>query len=193
MLVGVVLIGLAQLRMGFVSRFIAAGVQVGFMFGLGLTIIVGQLPDLLGVPAGDGDVFAQAGRLLSRLGDVNPWTAAIGLTSLAALLGARRVAAAVPAALVVVVSRIVVVALGDLTAAGVDVIGEIDGAVPLRPFRRWAWRSWSGCCRGRWPWPSSAPSRAPPWPSPCGRRHQRRDRPRPPLPRRRGRGADASA
>jgi MFS superfamily sulfate permease-like transporter len=67
MLVGVVLIGLALLRMGFVSRFIAAGVQVGFMFGLGLTIIVGQLPDLLGVEAGDGDVFAQAGHLLSLL------------------------------------------------------------------------------------------------------------------------------
>jgi len=50
MLVGVVLIALGLLRMGFVSRFISAGVQVGFMFGLGLTIIVGQLPKLLGVP-----------------------------------------------------------------------------------------------------------------------------------------------
>ena len=60
-LVGVVLIGLGLLRMGFVSRFIAAGVQVGFMFGLGLTIIVGQLPKLLGVPRRRGRLL-QPGR-----------------------------------------------------------------------------------------------------------------------------------
>jgi SulP family sulfate permease len=50
MLVGAVLIGLGLLRMGFVSRSITAGAQVGFMFGLGLTIIVGQLPKLLASP-----------------------------------------------------------------------------------------------------------------------------------------------
>ena len=104
--------------MGFVSRFIAAGVQVGFMFGLGLTIIVGQLPKLLGVPAGDGDFFGQAGDLLGRLGDTNPWTAAIGLGSLAVLLGLKQVAPAVPAALAVVVAGIALVAVGDLTSQG---------------------------------------------------------------------------
>jgi high affinity sulfate transporter 1 len=131
MLVGVVLIGLGQLRMGFVSRFISAGVQVGFMFGLGLTIIVGQLPKLLGVPAGDGNFFGQAGVLLGHLGDTNPWTAAIGVGSLAVLLGARRARPSLPAALVVVVAGIAVVALGDLDSHGVEVIGAVKGAVPL--------------------------------------------------------------
>jgi sulfate permease, SulP family len=139
MVVGVVLVALGRLRMGFVSRFIAAGVQVGFMFGLGLTIIVGQLPDLLGVPAGDGDVFAQAGHLLSRLGDVDPWTAAIGLASLAALLGLRRVAPVAPAALLVVLGGIAVVALLDLTARGVEVIGEVGGGIPVPAF---PWLGW---------------------------------------------------
>jgi sulfate permease, SulP family len=125
--------------MGFVSRFIAAGVQVGFMFGLGLTIIVGQLPKLLGVPAGDGNFFGQAGDLLGRLGDLNPWTAAIGLGSLAVLLGLRRVAPAVPAALAVVVAGITLVALGDLTGRGVEVIGAVEGAfpVPAVPWVGW--------------------------------------------------------
>jgi sulfate permease, SulP family len=148
MLVGAVLIALGLLRMGFVSRFIAAGVQVGFMFGLGLTIIVGQLPKLLGVPTGQGDFFGQAGDLLGRLGDVNPWTAAIGLGSLAVLLGLKRVAPGVPAALLVVVGGIAVVALFDLTARGVEVIGAVDGAVPCRPSPGWAGTSWWGCCRG---------------------------------------------
>ena len=60
-LVGLVLITLGLLRMRFVSRFIAAAVQAGFMFGLGLTIIVGQVPKLLGVSKGEGDFFPSCG------------------------------------------------------------------------------------------------------------------------------------
>jgi sulfate permease, SulP family len=148
MLVGVVLIALGLLRMRFVSRFIAAGVQVGFMFGLGLTIIVGQLPKLLGVPAGQGDFFGQAGDVAGRLGDVNLWTAAIGLGSLAVLLGLKRVAPGVPAALLVVVGGIAVVAVADLTARGVEVIGAVDGAFPLPAVPRVGWDELVGLLPG---------------------------------------------
>ena len=131
-LVGIVLVALGVLHVGFVSRFIAASVQAGFMFGLGLTIIVGQVPALLGVSKGEGDFFLpQLWHLLTRLGDVNGWTAAVGLGSLALLLALKRVAPGIPAALLVVVASIVVVALGDLADHGVDVIGEIEGAVPV--------------------------------------------------------------
>ena len=129
-LVGVVLVVLGVLHVGFVSRFISAAVQAGFMFGLGLTIIVGQVPALLGVSKGGGDFFPQLWHLLTHLGGANGWTAAIGLASLALLLGLKRVAPNVPAALLVVVAAIVVVALGGLADHGVAVIGRIEGAVP---------------------------------------------------------------
>jgi MFS superfamily sulfate permease-like transporter len=95
-LVGIVLVVLGLLHMGFVSRFISASVQAGFMFGLGLTIIVGQVPALLGVAKGGGDFFPQLWQLLTRLGDVNGWTAAVGLGGLALLLALRRVAPGIP-------------------------------------------------------------------------------------------------
>ena len=148
MLVGVVLIVLGLLRMGFVSRFISAGVQVGFMFGLGLTIIVGQLPKLLGVPPGGGTFFGQAADLLGHLGDTNGWTAAIGLGSLAVLLGLKRVAPAVPAALAVVVAGIALVALFDLSARGVEVIGSVDGGVPLPAIPSVSWHDLLGLLPG---------------------------------------------
>jgi SulP family sulfate permease len=138
-LVGVVLVALGVLHVGFVSRFISASVQAGFMFGLGLTIIVGQLPALLGVSKGWGDLFPQLWHLLTRLGDVNGWTAAVGLGGLALLLGLKRVAPGIPAALLVVVASIVVVALGDLADRGVDVIGEIEGAVPVPALPSVGW------------------------------------------------------
>ena len=59
-LVGIVLVALGVLH-GFVSRFIGGVVQAGFMFGLGLTIIVGQVPALLGVSKGEGDFFPSCG------------------------------------------------------------------------------------------------------------------------------------
>ena len=139
-LVGLVLALLGLLHMGFVSRFISAGVQAGFMFGLGLTIIVGQVPKLLGVPPGDGDFFPQLGHLLTSLDDANLWTAAIGLGSLAVLFAAKRVAPTLPAALAVVVAGIAVVALFGLTGHGVAVIGRVEGAVPTLVLPAVGWR-----------------------------------------------------
>ena len=88
------------------------------------------MPALLGVSKGEGDFFPQLWHLLTRLGDANGWTAAVGLGSLALLLGLKRVAPNVPAALLVVVASIVVVALGGLADHGVAVIGRVEGAVP---------------------------------------------------------------
>ena len=139
-LVGLVLALFGLLHMGFVSRFISAGVQAGFMFGLGLTIIVGQVPKLLGVSQGGGDFFPQLGHLLASLDDVNGWTAALGLGSLAVLLAAKRVAPAVPAALAVVVAGIAVVGLFGLAGHGVEVIGRIEGAVPGLVVPAVGWR-----------------------------------------------------
>jgi MFS superfamily sulfate permease-like transporter len=138
-LVGIVLVALGVLHMGFVSRFISAAVQAGFMFGLGLTIIVGQVPALLGVSKGEGDFFPQLWHLLTRLGDSNGWTVVIGLGSLALLLGLKRVAPGVPAALLVVVAGIVVVALAGLTDDGVAVIGKVEGAVPTPALPSVGW------------------------------------------------------
>jgi SulP family sulfate permease len=129
-LVGLVLALLGLLHMGFVSRFISAGVQAGFMFGLGLSIIVGQVPKLLGVSGGEGSFFPQLGHLLTSLDEVNGWTAAIGLGSVAVLLAAKRAAPTLPAALAVVVAGIAVVALFGLAGHGVEVIGRVEGAMP---------------------------------------------------------------
>jgi sulfate permease, SulP family len=131
MLVGVVFLILGLAGIGFIARFIPTSVQVGFMFGLGLTIIAGQLTKILGVPATQGTFFAQLQQLLGELGAVNGWTVAIGTTALAGLLIARRVSPALPAALIAVVGGILAVALLDLAAKGVEVIGAVEGGLML--------------------------------------------------------------
>ncbi|MFN8518926.1 MAG: SulP family inorganic anion transporter [Chloroflexota bacterium] len=130
-LCGVTFVLLGLLRLGFVSRFIPAAVQVGFMFGLGMTIIVGQLTKILGVPESSGTFLEQTRGLLADLGDTNLWTVALGVVALALLLGGPRRAPGLPWALIVVVGGIVAVALLGLADKGVAVIGLVDGAFPL--------------------------------------------------------------
>ncbi|MET0771489.1 MAG: SulP family inorganic anion transporter [Candidatus Limnocylindrales bacterium] len=130
-LCGVTFVMLGVLRLGFVSRFIPAAVQVGFMFGLGMTIIVGQLTKILGVPETSGTFVEQSRDLLTGIPDTNVWALALGLFALATLLGGARWNPAFPWALIVVVGGIVAVALLGLADKGVAVIGLIDGAFPM--------------------------------------------------------------
>ena len=100
----------------------------GFIVGLALTIIAGQLPKLFGVDKGDGDFFEQMWDLLGNLGDTSAATLAIGLGSLLLVLGLRRFAPVVPGSLVAVAVGVVIVELAS--PDGVDIVGTIDSGLP---------------------------------------------------------------
>jgi len=118
------------LRLGFLANFISAPVLKGFIVGLALTIIAGQLPKLFGVAKGSGDFFQQIWDLITKLGETNGRTLAVGLLSLALVLGLRRVAPVVPASLAAVVFGVAVVKLFNLSAHGVAIVGHIDSGLP---------------------------------------------------------------
>jgi high affinity sulfate transporter 1 len=127
---GGVLALLGFFRLGFVSQFLAYAVQTGFLFGLGLTILVTQLASVLGVTTSGGNFFPNLRSLLENLDQTSGWTAAIGLASLAALLAMKRFAPSLPAALLVVVGGILLTAALGLDDRGVDVVGEIPRGLP---------------------------------------------------------------
>jgi len=117
-------------RLGFVSNFISEPVLKGFIIGMALTIIVGQLPKLFGVERGEGDFFEQLGHLVANLGDTSLTTLAVGLVSLAVVLALRRFLPLVPGSLVAVALGVVAVALADLDDHGVAIVGPIDSGLP---------------------------------------------------------------
>src|ERR1700712_2497905 len=90
--IGRLALGAGLLRLGFVANFISEPVLKGFIVGLALTIIAGQLPKLVGVEKGEGDFFEQIWDLLGKLGDTKVATLVIGLLSLVIVMGLRRVA-----------------------------------------------------------------------------------------------------
>ncbi len=117
-------------RLGFLASFISEPVLKGFIVGLALTIIAGQLPKLFGVPKGDGDFFEQIGDLLRHLGDINGPSLVVGLASLAGVLAIRRWLPLVPGSLVVVLLGIAAVAAFGLDEDGVAIVGHIDSGLP---------------------------------------------------------------
>lgn len=112
------------LRLGGLTGFIARPVLRGFAFGLAITIIVKQVPALVGVEIPASDIF----HLLWRLAQAAPsWNWASGITgavALAALLLLRRLPA-LPGALLVLAAGIGVSLLLDLPARGVATVGLI--------------------------------------------------------------------
>jgi high affinity sulfate transporter 1 len=117
-------------RLGFLASFISEPVIKGFIVGLALTIIVGQVPKLLGVGKEDGDFFAQVWGVIRHLGDAHGLTVGVGLGSLAIVLTLRRLAPAVPASLVVVALGIAAVEALSLDDHGLGIVGPIDSGLP---------------------------------------------------------------
>jgi sulfate permease, SulP family len=118
------------LRFGFLASFISEPVLKGFIVGLALTIIAGQLPKLFGVEKAEGNFFQQLGSLIRELGSTNTATLVVGLVSLAIVLGLRRWFPVVPGSLVAVLAGIAAVPLLDLVAKGVAIVGPIDAGLP---------------------------------------------------------------
>lgn len=127
---GLVALAAGLLRLGFLAAFISEPVLKGFIIGLALTIIVGQLPDLLGIPKGTGSFFEKAWHVVSRIGEADPLTMTVGLLSLAALVLLRRLQPVLPASLVVALAGIAAAWLLGLDDEGLAVVGEIDPGLP---------------------------------------------------------------
>ncbi|MFZ0043666.1 MAG: SulP family inorganic anion transporter [Solirubrobacteraceae bacterium] len=118
------------LRLGFLASFISAPVLKGFIVGLALTIIIGQVPKLLGIAKGSGDFFQQLWHVISHLGDIDGLTLLVGVVSLAVIIALRRVAPGVPGSLAAVLLGIAAVKLLHLDRHGVDIVGPIKSGLP---------------------------------------------------------------
>ena len=115
------------LRLGFLAAFISEPVLKGFIVGLALTIIAGQLPKLFGVPKGGDDFFAQIvppGPKSRRHpgGEIGGGD----VLSLGIVLGLRRWLPIVPGSLVAVLLGVAAVSVLGLADKGVAIVGEID-------------------------------------------------------------------
>ncbi len=130
-----VLVGLTELgfglgRLGFVADLLSKEVQVGYMNGLGITIIVGQLPKLFGFSTSADSFLKEVRVFFEGLDQTHTTTLLVGVAVLALLLILPRVTRRVPAVLVAVVGATVASAVLGLAAHGVDTVGSLPQGIP---------------------------------------------------------------
>src|SRR5215475_2788344 len=117
--IGLLFLILGALRMGWVAAFIPTPVMRGFIEGLVWVTIVGQVPHLLGIAGGSGNFFEKLWALLQHLPTASLAPVLTGLFSLAAMVALRRLAPAIPSALIVAIAATLVVTLLHGEAAGI--------------------------------------------------------------------------
>src|SRR6476620_5490391 len=103
LMVGLIEIALGVGKLGFVADLLSSEVQVGYMNGLAVVIIVGQLPKLSGFST-DADTFVgEIREFVANFDERNGTALAMGLVTLAVLLVLPRLTRRIPAVLVAVV------------------------------------------------------------------------------------------
>jgi high affinity sulfate transporter 1 len=134
LLVGAITTAAGIARLGFVADLISKPTIIGYMNGLALTILVGQLPKLFGFSVdADGFVAEARGFVEGVLdGDTVPEALAVGALGLALILVFQHRFPRVPAVLLTVVLSTAAAAAFDLAGRGVDVVGPLPQGFP--PF-----------------------------------------------------------
>jgi high affinity sulfate transporter 1 len=118
------------LRLGFLGDFLSASVLIGFLTGVGIQVIGGQIPDMLGVPKGGGRWLEQQWDWITELPDASVLTIGFALGTLVISLGFKRFSPRIPGAIVAVVLSIIISAATDAKAHGVAVVGSVEPGLP---------------------------------------------------------------
>ncbi len=135
LLVGAALLLACVLRLGIVANFISEPVLVGFKAGIGLVIVVDQIPKILGIHFPRGSFIQNVHSTVLFLPRTSLVTLAVGLTIIVFLLGMERFLPKVPAPPVAAVAAIAAVYLLNLQHRGVELVGHIPHGLPslMRP------------------------------------------------------------
>jgi high affinity sulfate transporter 1 len=117
-------------RLSMLVRLISDSILVGFKAGAGLTIMMTQLPSLLGVAGGGHNFFERAMFLAGQLGETRWLVLMIGVIAILLLLAGERFWPGKPVGLVVVALSIIAASALGLPGLGVPTTGEVPAGLP---------------------------------------------------------------
>jgi high affinity sulfate transporter 1 len=127
---GVLFLLLAVARCGWIAQFLSRAVVTGFLFGAAIDVVIGELPKLTGTDASGSNSLRELWSWFGNLDETSATTLAVGAAALIVVFGLRRIAPAVPGALVLVVGGLVSAKLFDLGAHGVALVGHVPRGLP---------------------------------------------------------------
>lgn len=134
LMVGVIMVLASVAKLGFIADLISKPTMIGYMNGLAVTILVGQLPKLFGFSvSGEGFIGDLSGFIQGLAGgETVAAAAAVGVAGIVLILALQRWLPKVPSVLVMVVLAIWATSLFGLADRGVSLVGELPQGFP--PF-----------------------------------------------------------
>jgi SulP family sulfate permease len=131
LLVGIILALAAVLRLGFVANFISEPVLIGFKAGIGIVIVVDQVPKLLGIHFAKSSFLHNVVATAQGIPETSLATLAVGAGIIGLLVVLERYAPRVPAPLVAVACGIAAMSLLGLQDYGVAEVGHVPTGLPM--------------------------------------------------------------
>ena len=132
---GAIMVLAAVAKLGFIADLISKPTMIGYMNGLALTILVGQLPKLFGFKISAEGLIAEITGFVEGLakGETVAAAAAVGIAGIALILVLQRWLPKIPAVLIMVVLAIAATTVFSLADHGVSLVGVLPrGFPPLR-------------------------------------------------------------
>ena len=130
LLVGAMLVFACFLRLGILANFISDPVLTGFKAGIGVVIVLDQIPKLLGIHITRGSFLQNLLSTIHRVPDTKLITLTVGLCLILLLIGIEHFAPKAPAPLLAVTAGISAAYFLQLGARGVDLVGHIPQGLP---------------------------------------------------------------
>ncbi len=127
---GLLLVLAGTLRIGWVAEFLSKPIVTGFVFGLSIGIIIGEIPVLLGLGRVSGTGLGRVIGIIDAAGEFHTPTALIGIGALIFLFAGSRAQRSGPWGLLLVVGALVASRNLDLTSRDVELIGSVPGGIP---------------------------------------------------------------
>ena len=138
LLTGAIMVLASVAKLGFVADLLSRPTMLGYMNGLALTILVGQLPKLFGFSIDSdnfiGDVVGFVQGVMD--GEVVAAAAVVGIASLLLIVTLERLLPKIPAVLITVLAAIAASAILDLGAEGVSLVGTLPQGFPRSHLAR---------------------------------------------------------
>lgn len=130
LMVGVFLVLASLLRLGFVANFISEPVLVGFKAGIGVIIVIDQLPKVLGIHFPKGSFLHNSREIVLGLSHVSMPTLALGIAAIGSLGAIEKFRPKWPAPLIVVAFAIAGSALLHWESHGIESVGVVPAGLP---------------------------------------------------------------
>ena len=143
LMVGVLVIAVGLLRLGWIAEFLSTPVITGVLAGIAIEILVRQLPVILGLAGGGTTTVSRVRKVAHQIGHTNGWSVGIAVVVFAVIVVGEKVDRRIPGALIGLVASILAVTLLDLKGHGVAVLGAIHGGLPTFAVRSASWRDFA--------------------------------------------------